>query len=280
MEQLIMQNGETLQTVVFFGLLVLFAGVELWLPARTIERGRSSRRRANWMLTTVNVATLLVLPVGLVTAALWAQERQVGLFNQVEMAVWATLVLNLLARGFISFFTHLLMHKVPAFWAVHRIHHLDTEMDVSTTVRFHPLEMVINLVPGIAIVVALGLSPWVLVLYEILDVALTPFSHANITLPQKLNRVLQYLIVTPDLHRIHHSSWQPETDSNFSAVFPIWDVLLGTFRPTSREPQRTMELGLEDVRDERTTSVVWMLLAPFRPNDEDRLSTEFEKETT
>ena len=170
---------------------------------------------------------------------------------------------TLLARGFISFFTHFLMHKVQFLWLIHRVHHLDTEMDVSTTVRFHPVEFIINLIIGAPIVLAFGMTPWVLLLYELLDAVVNLFTHANIRLPSGIERVIHYVIVTPDLHRIHHSSWQPETDTNFGAVFPIWDILFGTFQTQTRTPQETMELGLEEVRDERTNRLLWLLRSPL-----------------
>ena len=155
------------------------------------------------------------------------------------------------------------MHKVSWFWRLHRVHHLDTELDVSTTVRFHPLEFAVALLIGIPLVLVFGLTLWILLLYELLDAVVTLFSHANIRLPMAVDRVLRFIIVTPDLHRIHHSSWQPETDSNFSAVFPIWDIVFGTFRTQTRAPQETMELGLEEIRDERANRMMWLLASPL-----------------
>jgi sterol desaturase/sphingolipid hydroxylase (fatty acid hydroxylase superfamily) len=137
-------------------------------------------------------------------------------------------------------------------------------MDVSTTVRVHPIEFVVNLAVGVPIVAAIGMSPWVLLLYEVLDVWVTLFSHANVSLPPAVERVARRIIVTPDLHRVHHSSLQPETDSNFGAVFPIWDILLGTFRTETSLPQELMELGLEEVRDRRADDVLWLLTSPAR----------------
>lgn len=144
------------------------------------------------------------------------------------------------------------------------MHHLDTELDVSTNVRFHPFEFITNAIFGIPIILFFGFPVWVLMLYELLDVVVTLISHANLSLPKKLDRVLHYFIVTPDLHRIHHSAYQPETDSNYGAVFPIWDILFGTFKTQTRAPQKEMEIGLEEVRDERTNSIVWLLLSPFK----------------
>jgi sterol desaturase/sphingolipid hydroxylase (fatty acid hydroxylase superfamily) len=177
----------------------------------------------------------------------------------VSLPLAVSVPLTLLARGFISFFTHRLMHGVPWLWRLHRVHHLDTELDVTTTVRFHPLELVVGALPGIPIVVAFGLVPWVLVLYEVLDVAVTLWSHSNLRIPAPLDRVLRYVVVTPDLHRVHHSTWQPETDSNFGAVFPVWDLVFGTYRATPRDGHERMRLGLDEVRGREAHRVFWLL---------------------
>ena len=229
---------------------------EALAPKRPGPIRRKERWRANLLLTTLNIIVLGLLPVTFFGTAVWGQERALGLFNLVALPLPALVVGTLLARGFISFFTHFLMHKIPILWRLHRVHHLDTELDVSTTVRGHPVEFAANAVIGVPIVMALGLTPWVLLLYEILDAAVTLFSHANIRLPRGLDHMLRYVIVTPELHRVHHSSWQPETDSNFSAVFPVWDILFRTFRTHTRDPQETMQLGLEEVRDQRTNRFV------------------------
>ena len=164
---------------------------------------------------------------------------------------------------------------------MHRVHHLDKEIDVSTTVRFHPLEFVISTLIGLPAILLFGLSPWMLIMYELLDATVTVFSHANIRLSRKLT-FLRYLIVTPDLHRVHHSSFQPETDSNFSAVFPVWDILFGTFRTQTAQPPETMELGLSSVRDERTDRFWWLMVSPalrtaFSSGEKMSANTELEK---
>lgn len=263
LDQWIMQNAEDLQFILFFTLLFVFGLAEIFEPKRVGPMQRKQRWLTNFLLTGLNVVVLSLLPVSFFSAAVWAHKKGLGLFNQFALPFGVLIVANLLGRGFISFFTHYLMHKAPLLWRLHRVHHLDTEMDVSTTVRFHPLEFVASLLIGIPIVIGLGLSLWLLLLYEILDAAVNLFSHANVRLPAALDRVLRYLIVTPDLHRVHHSSWQPETDSNFSAVFPIWDMIFGTFRTQTRAPQETMELGLKEVRDERTNRFAWLMGSPF-----------------
>ncbi|MFQ5650876.1 MAG: sterol desaturase family protein [bacterium] len=260
----ISQNANDLQVVLFFTLLFLFSLAEVFGPKRPGPMHRKERWLTNYLMTALNIVVMGMLPVTFFGVAVWAQAQGYGLFNAFSTPIPALVIGTLLVRGFISFFTHYLMHKVPMLWRLHRVHHLDTELDVSTTVRFHPLEFLAALPLGVPVVVIFGLSPWVLLLYEVFDAGVTLFSHANIRLPAGLDRALRYVIVTPDLHRVHHSSWQPETDSNYSAVFPIWDILFGTFRTDTRAPHETMELGLEEVRDRRANRFLWLLGSPFR----------------
>jgi sterol desaturase/sphingolipid hydroxylase (fatty acid hydroxylase superfamily) len=258
------RHGEDAQFGAYFGALLLFALLERRFAARPQLAARAPRWRANFVLTALNVVVLSLLPLSLVTAARFAEARSLGLFNAVSVPLGVAVVLNLAGRAFISWLTHLLMHAVPLFWRVHRVHHTDTELDVSTTVRFHPLEFPIGLAVGLPLVLVLGLSPWLLLLYELLDVLVTLFSHSNLELPAWLERPLRYLIVTPGLHRVHHSTLPEETDSNFGAVFPLWDLIFGTFRRTTRLPTLTMPLGLSELRDQRARSVTWLLTSPLR----------------
>lgn len=266
MDSYLLESGETLQVWMFFGLLLAFAVLERLAPRRPPDGAASGRRRANLTLTALAILTLPLVPVSFVAAALWAHDQGIGLLNLADGPAAALVVAaTLMLRGFVSFATHWLNHKVPWLWRLHRVHHLDTDLDVTSTVRFHPLEMPVTALLGLPMVVAFGLSPWVLALYELFDVAVTLFSHSNLRLPRPVDRWLRYLIVTPNLHAVHHSSWQPETDSNFSAVFPIWDLIFGTFRTRTRVSLETMELGLSDVRGPEARSVWWLLRAPFGP---------------
>jgi sterol desaturase/sphingolipid hydroxylase (fatty acid hydroxylase superfamily) len=255
----LLAHGDDLQVALFFALFAVLAVVERWWPRRPGTLDRRSRWPANLFLTLVNLVALGALPISLIGAAVWAQTRHFGLLNRIALPAAVVVALTLVLRGFVSFGTHWLMHKVPLFWRVHRVHHLDTELDVTTTVRFHPLEFAIALAPGVPFVVLLGLSPWVLAAYELLDVAVTLWTHANLRLPAAIERVVRYAIVTPDLHRVHHSAWQPETDSNFGAVFPVWDLVFGTFRATPSVPVERMTLGLDEVRGRDAQRPLWLL---------------------
>ena len=261
---LLIERGESLQYIIFFATFLGLVLLEPVVRRRTLPKHQRHRWPANVALTLTNVLALGFVPVSFISAAFWADSASFGLFNQVSLPAWIVIPGTLLIRGFISTGTHLLNHKVPWLWRIHRVHHLDTELDVTSTVRFHPLEFMINPFIGLPVVVLFGLPAWILAGYELLDIAVTLFSHADIRIGENLNRGLRYLIVTPDLHRIHHSSWQPETDSNFGAVFPIWDVVLGTFRGEPRGRHETMQLGLEEEREPTSNSYLAMMSSPFR----------------
>jgi len=260
----ILERGDELQVELFFGLLLVLAALEVFWPRRAGRQERRVRWPANLLLTLLNFLVLSVMPVTLIGAALFAERTDLGLLHRVAAPFAVVALVTLLARAFISFSSHWLMHKVPWFWRVHRVHHLDTELDVTTTVRFHPLEFVLQALPAIPVVLLLGLDPAVLMLYELLDVAVTLWTHSNLRLPAKLDRVLRRLVVTPDLHRIHHSSWQPETDSNFGAVFPVWDLVFGTYREVPRDGHEHMRLGLDEVRGPAAHHPLWLLTSVAR----------------
>ena len=258
----LINESEDFQFVLYFGLLFIIIVTEQFIRYRKVKKGK--RWKANFTLTLIAIISMMAIPFTFISAAEISEQNTLGLFNLVELNWMMLGILTLMFRGFISFFTHFLAHKIPLFWRFHRVHHLDTEMDVSTTVRFHPFEFIINSIVGLPIVFLFGFPVWGLMLYELFDIVVTLVSHSNTALPKRLEKVFRYFVVTPDLHRIHHSSYQPETDSNYSAVFPIWDIIFGTFRTKTRVPQPDMELGLEEVRDERVTKTPWLLASPFK----------------
>jgi sterol desaturase/sphingolipid hydroxylase (fatty acid hydroxylase superfamily) len=264
MEEWMLRHAASAQFVVFFSLLLTLAAVEVWKPGRRTDPRRRRRWPANFALTAINVVVLSAVPVTFVSAATWAEHAEIGLFQQLELPLAVLFTVNLLARSFVSFGTHLVMHRVPLLWRLHRVHHLDVELDVTTTVRFHPLELVSQLALGLPLIVLLGLEPWVLLAYEILDAAVTLFSHSNVALPGRIERWLRYLIVTPGLHRVHHSAVRDEGNSNFGAVFPHWDLLFGTFRANTRAPAEALQLGLAEERGASTWSLRTLLASPFR----------------
>jgi sterol desaturase/sphingolipid hydroxylase (fatty acid hydroxylase superfamily) len=254
---------EPLQYVAFFGMFAAFALFEVVAPRDGAPAGRLWRWPSNIVLTLLTIALTSAMPVTMIAAADFAQANGFGALNVFEVPLEAALAAGFLGRAFLSWGTHYLNHKVPFLWAIHRVHHADTRLDVSTTVRFHPLEFVFTTPLALAGVVAIGVPPLALLVYEVMDASVTVFSHANVRLPWWIDRPLSLFIVTPDVHRVHHSSYQPETDSNYGAVLTIWDRLLGTYRRKAADDLATQENGLEEVQDSRSRNLFWLLVLPF-----------------
>jgi sterol desaturase/sphingolipid hydroxylase (fatty acid hydroxylase superfamily) len=259
----LLTHGEDAQTGMYFGVLALCMLVERLWASRAPGEKSGPRLWANYAMTALGVVLLMALPLSFISAASWAEDRGWGLLNLLAMPAGVALCLTFLARSLLSWTTHYLAHRVPVLWRLHRVHHMDTELDVSTTVRVHPVEFVVNLALGLPVIVVFGLPPWALIAYELCDVVVAVFSHSNVKIPKHIERWLRWFIVTPDMHRIHHSAYRPETDSNFSAVFPLWDYLLGTFRGEATASGGSFRLGLEVPRDRRTAELGWLLLSPL-----------------
>lgn len=262
-EAFVRSSFEPLQYAAFFGVFAIFALLEGVAPRDPSPAMRVRRWPANVVLTAMNIVVLSTLPVGIVAAADWAQGARLGLLHMIEVSPWAAFAIGFLGRAFLSWGTHYLNHKVPFLWAIHRVHHADTRLDVSTTVRFHPLEFVFTTPLTLAGVVLLGAPPVAILIYELMDASVTVFSHANVRLPWWVDRPLRLFIVTPDVHRVHHSSHQPETDSNYGAVLTIWDRVLGTYRRKSAEDLAAQETGLSETQDSRSRNLLWLLILPF-----------------
>jgi sterol desaturase/sphingolipid hydroxylase (fatty acid hydroxylase superfamily) len=257
------EQAEPLTYAAFFGALIILAALERVLAARPSEPGAARRLPANYGLTALNILVLGALPLSGLAVADFAQAQAWGMLNGPALPPLVAIALGFVARSLISYGVHVAMHKVPLLWRVHRVHHSDTALDVSTTVRFHPLEFVISTPPVLLAIFLLGIPPAAVILYEIFDAAMAVFTHANLRLPDRLERALRLALVTPAMHRIHHSTWQPETDSNYGATLSWWDRLFGTLRTRSAAELAAMELGLAEWRDARTRSLWWLLALPF-----------------
>lgn len=258
-EAFLRRNDDPLQYAAFFGVLALMGALELRAARKRAGAGRFRRWPANWALTALNIVLLGALPLSGLAVADLARERGWGLLNHPAVPLGAALVLGFLARSLVSYGIHVAMHKIPLLWRVHRVHHSDPALDVSTTVRFHPLEFAIQVPLVIAALLVLGIHPVVVIAYEIFDAAMNVFTHADIRLPRPLDRALRFLFVTPEMHRVHHSAAQAETDSNYGATLSLWDRLFGTHRAGTPE-----QIGLAECPEARTRSFAWLLLLPFR----------------
>ena len=260
-----MQDNEG--AVLFLGMVVavIFALLlEAVFPRRLESPNTNSRWVNNIGLTLVNQANVSWLTgVVAVGIAWWGEEERFGLLRDIDLSFWPLLLLAILVFEFIAYWFHRALHTVPWLWRIHAVHHSDTELDVTTTYRNHPLELLVNAPLTIPIILLLGFPVAVVVAYQLIKTSVSVVAHSNIRLPSATDRFLRYLIVTPDYHRLHHCSERRFTDSNFCAAVPLFDYLFGTARTRPYADHATMELGLSYFRTPRDSRLDSLLLMPF-----------------
>ena len=249
------------------GFLAVLLAMMLWewrWPRRTLSLSRVRRWPANLGIVAVDsVAVRLVFPVLAVGAAQAAAARGWGLLPWLEVPPGWAFIAALLLLDLTIYAQHVLFHKTPWLWRLHRMHHTDLDFDVTTALRFHPLEIALSMLIKLAVVMALGAPPAAVLLFEVLLNATAMFNHGNVGLPPSVDRIARWLVVTPDMHRVHHSVRRQETDSNFGFNLPWWDRLFGTYRDQPRDGHLGMIIGLEYPRDERATTLAGLLAQPF-----------------
>ncbi len=280
MTDLLLSNEGTLRLAIFLGILIAMAIWEVAAPRRRIEIPRVIRWTNN--LGVVVIDTILVrltFPVVAVGLALMAQDKGWGLFNVIEAPAWLAIIVSIVVLDFAIYLQHVLFHAVPALWRLHRMHHADQAIDVTTGLRFHPIEIVLSMVIKLAVVAALGPPAVAVLIFEVLLNATAMFNHSNIRLPEGVDRVLRLFVVTPDMHRVHHSIDPKETDSNYGFNLPWWDRLLGTYIAQPAKGHEGMTIGFEQFRRVREQWLDKMLTQPFRgpasgPDPRDQKDTD------
>lgn len=260
-----LEQEPALRLTVFLSMFSLMALAETLSPRRQRRLSRCQRWPNNVGLIVID--TLMVrwlFPFSAVALALWAEIQQWGLLNAVPLTPSVAIVGALLMLDFAIYLQHRLFHALPWLWRLHRVHHADLEFDVTTGIRFHPLEILLSMGIKWGVILALGAPALAVLLFEILLNATSLFNHANLKLSTRWDRWLRWIVVTPDMHRIHHSwQWQ-ETNSNFGFNLPWWDRLLGTYRAQPAEGHDGMTIGLHDFRDPKELRLDRLLLQPFR----------------
>lgn len=250
--------------VFFLGALALFAAWETVAPRRARTQGRGQRWLANLSLVAIDTAAVrLLLPLLPAGLALIAADRGWGILNNVELPVWAEAALALVALDLVIYLQHVLFHFLPTLWRLHRMHHSDLDLDVTSGNRFHPIEIVISAVIKLAAVVLIGPSVAAVVIFEIVLNATSQFNHSNIRIPGAVDRVLRLAVVTPDMHRVHHSVIPRETNSNFGFNLPWWDRIFGTYRAQPEAGHDGMTIGLKEYRDPERLTLLKLLIQPF-----------------
>jgi len=249
----------------FGGVFVVMAIWELIGPRRKQAIGRGWRWPNNLGVVVLNTLVVrLVFSTTAVGLALIAEARGWGLFNLLALPTWGGVVASIVVLDLAIYLQHVLFHAVPALWRLHRMHHADLEFDVSTGLRFHPIEIALSMLIKFTVVAALGAPALAVLIFEVLLNATSMFNHGNVRIPTGLDRVLRGIVVTPDMHRVHHSILSRETNSNFGFNLPWWDRLFGTYRAQPAAGHDSMTIGIEQFRDRRELGLDRMLLQPFR----------------
>lgn len=261
-----MSSSEPLIRMGFFlGILVAMALWEVASPRRRREIPRVLRWSNN--LGVVVIDTILVrltFPILAVQLAAMSETQGWGLFNIIEAPAWIVFLVSLLVLDLAIYLQHVMFHAVPALWRLHRMHHSDLEFDVSTGLRFHPVEILVSMGIKLAVVAALGPPALAVLVFEVLLNATSMFNHSNIRIPMRFDRLLRLVLVTPDMHRVHHSIHPSETNSNFGFTLPWWDRLLGTYKAQPRDDHESMVIGIDQFRTLRDLRLDQLLIQPLR----------------
>ena len=252
----------------FLVILSLMALWELRAPRRALEVRRGLRWTNNLALTTLNsLLVRAVLPVTAIAVAEIAAEHGTGLFNLFPVPYPLAVLLSVLALDLAIYLQHLMFHAVPLLWRLHRMHHADLDFDVTTGARFHPVEILLSMLIKFAVILVLGPPAVAVLVFEVLLNATAMFNHGNVRMAAGVDRVLRWLVVTPDMHRVHHSVDPRETNSNFGFNLPWWDRLFGTYRAHPQAGHAGMTIGIEQFRTARDLWLDRMLLQPLRAED-------------
>ena len=264
MEAFIEAHEPTIRLTAFVGVLTVMALWEWAAPRRPLSQSKVVRWTSNLGIVAVNtVVVRLVFPAAAMGVAVFAAERGWGLLNTVDLPLAVVVVVSVVALDFAIYLQHVLFHAMPALWRLHRMHHADLDFDVTTGLRFHPIEIILSVLIKMAAIVVLGPPVVAVLIFEVLLNATSMFNHGNVRLTGAIDRALRWLVVTPDMHRVHHSVIAAETNSNFGFNLPWWDRLFGTYRDQPAAGHDGMAIGIEMFRDAAALHLHRMLIQPF-----------------
>ncbi len=265
MAESILEIEPAIRLGAFLGIFAIMACWEALAPRRARSFPRWVRWPSNLGIVAVNTLLLRILiPTAAVGLALTGEARGWGLLNALALPTWLSVLLAVVLLDLAIYLQHVMFHAVPALWRLHRMHHADLDFDVTTGARFHPVEILLSMALKLGVVAALGAPALAVLVFEVLLNATSMFNHANARLPEGLDRVLRWFVVTPDMHRVHHSAVPQETNSNFGFNLPWWDRLLGTYRAQPAAGHTAMTIGLEQFREPRDLRLDRLLMQPFR----------------
>ena len=248
----------------FFGMFAIVAVWEVVAPRRALQQSKAIRWTNNLALTVLDsILVRALLPVATIGVAVSVTEHGTGLLNFIQFPSPLAFVLSILVLDLAIYLQHLMFHAVPLLWRLHRVHHADLDFDVTTGARFHPIEIVLSMLLKFAVILVLGPPAVAVLAFEILLNATSMFNHGNVRIPATIDRIVRWLVVTPDMHRVHHSIEVSETNSNFGFNLPWWDRLFGTYRAQPEAGHQAMTIGIEQFRSPREGWLDRMLLQPF-----------------
>ncbi|MDP1841189.1 MAG: sterol desaturase family protein [Reyranella sp.] len=263
MSEVLLDHEPMIRLVISAAVFALLVSAEALFPRRPQTIGRLVRWPGNLGVVALNTVLMRVLlPTAAVGMAVAAEARGWGLFNTIALPVWLALPLAVVALDLAIYLQHVVFHAVPTLWRLHRMHHADLEFDVTTGLRFHPVEIALSMGIKFLVIAALGPSALAVLVFEVLLNATSMFNHANLRLPAGVDRILRRIVVTPDMHRVHHSVHPEETNSNFGFNLPWWDRLLGTYRAQPRDGHEGMTIGIEQFRTRHDLRLDRMLIQP------------------
>jgi len=264
MQSWLLEHEPQVRMGFFLGIFAIMAIWEILSPRRRLSQSKLIRWSSNLGIVVLNSALLrFIFPTAAVGIALLAEQQGWGLFYQLQLPGWLVLPLAIILMDGAIYLQHVMFHAVPVLWRLHRMHHTDMDLDVTSGARFHPIEILLSMLIKFAVIVTLGVPAVAVLIFEILLNGMAMFNHSNVRLPLALDKLLRWLIVTPDMHRIHHSTIENEANSNFGFNLSIWDRLCGTY---SRQPEKgheQMTIGVCDMQDTRFLKLHWMLALPF-----------------
>jgi len=264
MNMFIIDNELFVRLGFFFGVFFAMATWEIISPRRSLNQSKSIRWFHNLTVTALNsILVRFIFPTAAVGIALLSTERRWGLFNNLRIPQLTSGVLAILILDLAIYIQHALFHKISVFWRLHKMHHTDLDVDVTTGTRFHPIEIILSMAIKMLVVVIIGAPVWSVVAFEVLLNATSMFNHSNVFINRRIDRILRLFVVTPDMHRVHHSVIIIETDSNFGFNLPWWDRIFHTYRDQPVSGHTSMPLGLANYRDKKWLTLPWMLMVPF-----------------
>ncbi len=265
----IIANEPLIRLVAFGGIFAVMAAWEVLAPRRVQQIGRGRRWPSNIAIVVLDTALVrLIFPMTAVGVALLAEAKSWGLFYAFGLSPWAAVPLGVVLLDLAIYLQHVLFHAVPALWRLHRMHHADLEFDVTTGARFHPIEILMSMGIKLGVITALGTPAVAVLVFEVLLNATSMFNHSNVRMPAWLDGIIRWIVVTPDMHRVHHSIVARETNSNFGFNLPWWDRLFGTYRDQPAAGHDAMTIGIAQFRDPAEQRIDHMLTQPFREGDE------------